>query len=277
MLPLLIEPENLQKLIAASDRKVVLIDLGKTERYAAEHLAGALLVTPGETQSPPPVPGLLPDLAALQTLFSRLGYTPDTHYVVYDDEGGGWAGRFIWMLDEIAHQHYSYLNGGLTAWKAAGLPLSQSVEQSSVTDITTVQLTASGKHTITKEALLECIAKEEVLVWDARSYGEYTGDKKNAARAGHIPGARHFEWTEAMDQQRALKLKDFETLRATLAERGISNAPLIATHCQTHHRSGLTYLLGKLLGFDNIVAYAGSWGEWGNDADTPIVTGPNPS
>ncbi|MDG1207545.1 MAG: sulfurtransferase, partial [Pseudomonadales bacterium] len=42
-------------------------------------------------------------------------------------------------------------------------------------------------------------------------------------------------------------------------------------HCQTHHRSGLTYLIGKILGFD-IRAYDGSWAEWGNDPTTPIET-----
>ncbi|MBT3564150.1 MAG: sulfurtransferase, partial [Gammaproteobacteria bacterium] len=39
----------------------------------------------------------------------------------------------------------------------------------------------------------------------------------------------------------------------------------------THHRSGLTYLIGKSLGYD-IKAYPGSWSEWGNHPDTPIET-----
>ena len=33
------------------------------------------------------------------------------------------------------------------------------------------------------------------------------GIKKFAERAGHIPGAVNFEWTEAMDQGRNLRLK----------------------------------------------------------------------
>ena len=33
--------------------------------------------------------------------------------------------------------------------------------------------------------------------------------------------------------------------------------------------SGLTYLVGKALGYD-IKAYDGSWSEWGNDPETPI-------
>lgn len=42
------------------------------------------------------------------------------------------------------------------------------------------------------------------------------------------------------------------------------------THCQTHHRSGFTYLVAKALGYPRVKGYAGSWGEWGNHPDTPV-------
>ncbi|HNG61229.1 MAG TPA: sulfurtransferase, partial [Cellvibrionaceae bacterium] len=42
----------------------------------------------------------------------------------------------------------------------------------------------------------------------------------------------------------------------------------IVTHCQAHHRSGFTYLVGKALGL-TIAAYDGGWAEWGNLAETP--------
>ncbi|UYM17926.1 sulfurtransferase [Endozoicomonas euniceicola] len=64
----------------------------------------------------PPATGKLPPVKQLEDLFSRLGYTGNEHIVVYDDEGGGWAGRFIWTLDVIGHKNYSYLNGGIHAW-----------------------------------------------------------------------------------------------------------------------------------------------------------------
>jgi thiosulfate/3-mercaptopyruvate sulfurtransferase len=48
----------------------------------------------------------------------------DAVYVVYDDEGGGWAGRFIWLLDVIGHSKYHYVDGGLPAWLAEGMPMS---------------------------------------------------------------------------------------------------------------------------------------------------------
>ena len=76
-----------------------------------------------------------------------------------------------------------------------------------------------------------------------------------------------------MDRDRSFRILDLNVLRERLAELGISTDKQIVTHCQTHHRSGFTYLLGKVLGFPNIKAYPGSWSEWGNLPDTPIEQG----
>jgi thiosulfate/3-mercaptopyruvate sulfurtransferase len=104
-------------------------------------------------------------------------------------------------------------------------------------------------------------------IWDARSPEEYMGTKVVAARGGHIPGAINIDWLEMMDRQRGLRLR--EDLAELITAKGFESSSKIMTHCQTHHRSGLTYLVGKMLDL-NIKAYHGSWSEWGNDSDTPI-------
>jgi thiosulfate/3-mercaptopyruvate sulfurtransferase len=108
------------------------------------------------------------------------------------------------------------------------------------------------------------------IIWDARSPEEFSGERLLAQRSGHIPHAVNYEWTLAMDKTNSLKIRDLAVIRAELAQLGISNEKTVITHCQTHHRSGFTYLIGRILGF-NIKAYAGSWSEWGNRPDTPIV------
>ena len=72
-----------------------------------------------------------------------------------------------------------------------------------------------------------------------------------------------------MDRSNYLRLKPLETLQTMLDDKNLTLGKTIVTHCQTHHRSGLSYLVGKMMGL-NIKAYDGSWSEWGNLIDTPI-------
>ena len=263
-LPLLIEPDQLASRLDAT--QLILVDLSSAERYAAGHIPGARFIDPKRTQlGLPPAPGLLPPPAALQQLFSELGHNPDAVYVVYDDEGGGWAGRFIWLLDMIGHSHYHCLDGGLHAWLAAELPLSTEVP-AAVNSPVSLQL--QDGPMASREYLQGRLGASDLAIWDARSPAEYRGEKVLAQKAGHIPGAVNFEWTAAMDQARNLRIR--QDMPAILSQLGITPDKEIITHCQTHHRSGLTYLIAKVLGYPRVKAYAGSWGEWGNHPDTPV-------
>jgi thiosulfate/3-mercaptopyruvate sulfurtransferase len=272
-LPLIIEPEQLARMLDTDNLR--LVDLCNPQNYAEHHLPGAVHVHPSETQhGMAPAPGLLPSAERLQSLVKYLGLSPQTQVVVYDDEGGGWAGRFIWLLDCIGHQHYSLLNGGLIAWINEGYPVTRAMpelvlpktahptEPYPITD-------QSQSFTITLPELVASLPDGRYNVWDARSPGEYRGERAMAMRSGHIPGAFNLEWTQAMDSNRNYRLKPLPQLRRVLQDCGLSEAKAVVTHCQTHHRSGLTYLIAKSLGYD-VKAYAGSWSEWGNRTDTPI-------
>jgi thiosulfate/3-mercaptopyruvate sulfurtransferase len=74
-----------------------------------------------------------------------------------------------------------------------------------------------------------------------------------------------------MSRDDSLRLRDPDILRAELAALGITADKTVVTYCQTHHRSGFTYLVGRILGFPSLKAYDGSWSEWGNLPDTPIA------
>lgn len=271
-LPLLIEPEQLAKLLPLNN--VLIIDQCKADTFIANHIPGAIHLDFKRLQlGQAPTPGALPTIENLEQVFSELGLTPDTHVICSDDEGGGWAGRLIWVLDTIGHTKYSYLNGGIIAWLEAGLPtesgdISPASSQYKITDI-------NAGYSFTKEQIIENLGQQNFAIWDARSAAEYSGDKVISKRGGHIPGAVNYEWTRGMDKARGLRINDLNAFRALLSDLGLDESKKIATHCQTHHRSGFTYLVGKILGFD-IRGYAGSWSEWGNDDNTPVTTGEQP-
>jgi thiosulfate/3-mercaptopyruvate sulfurtransferase len=269
MIPLVLEPKTLAELLGDDPQhsEYLIVDLCQDENYQRHHIPGAVHISPSELVSGvQPAVGKLPTLERLESLFSRIGYEPGKHIIAYDDEGGGWAGRFIWTLDVIGHKNsaYSYLNGGLIAWAQDQLPLTASVPETSETK---VSLTIHPEFIAEKEEVLASLDDANTQVWDARSPEEYMGTKVFAARGGHIPGAINLDWLELMDRHNGLRLR--EDIAELVTAKGFESSGKIITHCQTHHRSGLTYLVGKILDL-NIKAYHGSWSEWGNDSDTPI-------
>lgn len=265
-LPLLIEPEQLLERL--HDPALLIVDVSSQANYDAGHIPGALSVLPAQLQSGlRPAVGQLPATADLNHLLGNLGLSQDRHVVAYDDEGGGWAGRFIWTLDAVGHNNCSYLNGGIHAWRAAGLPVSQEQATARPTSFDAQLNTA-----VIAEAddILRQLGDPELGIWDARSAEEYAGTKVLAQRAGHIPGAVNIDWLELMDRQRDMRLVDLDMLADRLRECGLGPEKRIVTHCQSHHRSGLSYLVMKILGYPDIKGYHGSWSEWGNRDDTPI-------
>ncbi len=263
-LPLVIEPAELASRLNADE--LILVDLSPAARYAEGHIPGAHWIDSKRTQfGQPPAPGLVPELAQLENLFSELGHHADAVYVVYDDEGGGWAGRFIWLLDVIGHPHKHFLNGGLQAWNEEGRELSQEVP---AVQAKPVQLSLHGEPTASRDYLQSRLGAADLAVWDARSPLEFSGEKVLAARGGHVPGAVNFEWTAGMDPQRGLRIRS--DMAEELEALGITKDKEVITHCQTHRRSGFTYVVAKALGYPRVRAYAGSWSEWGNLPDTPI-------
>ena len=268
-LPLIIEPSQLVPEL--NQENLLILDLGKLDTYQNAHVPGAVHVPPADIQlGVPPAPGLLPEKERLSLLFSRLGLTPDTHVVVYDDDGGPWAGRMIWVLDAIGHQHYSFLNGGIHAWLSEQCPVEAAPNTPKESDYQVEQINTDV--TIDKQQLESAINDQSIQIWDARSYAEYTGEKAVSKRGGHLPGAKSYEFSRALDTDRHLRLRDLEQVKQELNELGINGEQTIVTHCQTHRRSGLTYVICKELGWP-VQAYAGSWSEWGNDPNTPIETG----
>lgn len=265
-LPRLVAPEEFVAHLRDSNLRIV--DLSQPRVYMQAHVPGAVHVDFRLTQAGTfPAPGALPSAAAISELLSMIGLTPEMHVVAYDDEGGGWAGRFLWLLTMVGHTNWSYLDGGIHAWLAAGLPIEQDVTE---VEPSAYQAHISGDASVDKTYLRLHLGDPDLVIWDARSRDEYLGVRALAARGGHIPGAVNLDWIECMDRSRALRLRDPGELRATLAALGITADKEIVTHCQTNHRSGLTWLVGTLLEFPRMRAYPGSWSEWGNDPSLPV-------
>jgi len=251
------------------NNNLLIIDVCKKETWQQAHIPSAVHIDyPQILRVKKPVMGLLPDAAEFETLMRSLGLNSDTHVVAYDDEGGGKASRLLWTLEAYGHQQYSLLNGGLIAWANEGWPLTTEIATPSTGNFcaaTELSSVVSSRDTVIKN-----IQNEQFQLLDARSLAEYTGEKKFAARGGHIPSAIHFDWMETMELTHNGRLKTPTQLNEALSQRGFSKDKHITCYCHTHHRSALSFIILKSLGYTDISGYPGSWSDWGNDNDTPI-------
>lgn len=266
-LPLLIDPAELASQLGAPD--LLIVDLNQPSVYTRAHLPGAVPLDYGRIVTPrPPAMALLPGAEQLADALGSIGLTPERHVVAYDDEGNGRASRFLWTLDAIGHPGgASLLDGGLRAWLAERRPT-----ESGMPAIASARypVKIGGDVVADKDYVRAHLDDPSVVLVDSRSAEEYAGTMKRAGRAGHIPGAVNYNWTDAMDPARHLRLREPAELKRALGALGVTPDKEVITYCQTHHRSAHTYMVLKILGYPRIRSYPGSWSEWGNLPDTPI-------
>lgn len=265
-IPLILDAEDVAGLLG--DDRIVIVDLSKEENYEAGHIPGAVYIEAADlSDSKPPVMGLLPPEDALARVLSQAGIRPDHHVIAYDGENNLKASRFLWTLDVIGHRGFSLLNGGLNAWLDAGYEIDDALPNVAPSGY---PVEYGAEHVADKHYILEHLNDPDVIVLDARSELEYNGVDRRAARGGHIPGARHLDWSRTVIGGGDFRFRPVDEVRALYFHEGVYSDKEVIVHCHTHMRSSHTYILLKALGFERIRGYPGSWSDWGNDPETPI-------
>ena len=259
-----------EALIESGDyQQALVVDLGTVERYSQQHLPGAVhLPYEAIVSNAPPVSGLMPTAANISATLASIGYSPERAVLAYDDAGGGKAGRLLYTLHALGHHNIRIIDGGLGAWITAGGALTNETPDVEATDFYSDY---AGNAVATSAEILAKLDDPATVLLDTRNRSEFFGDVARAERGGHIPGAVHYEWTQAMDPGHQQRLRDLDSIRTELASIGVTPDREVIVYCQTHHRSAHTYALLKELGFDNVKGYPGAWSEWGNDLNLPIA------
>ncbi len=266
-IPLVLEPSAAASLLGTEGVRTV--DLCKAESYRQGHLPGAVhLEYAALVAARPPAAGALPSDEQLGRALAGAGVTPQHHVIAYDDEGGGRAARLLWTLHVLGHRRCSLLDGGRAAWANAGLALDRRAERPAPGRY---PARAGDRGIADKAYILARLGDPGTVLLDARSAQEYDGTKKRAEKVGHIPGAVNWEWTEATDPARDRRLRPAARLRATLHALGVTPDKEVVVYCHTHHRSALSFVVLRHLGFPAVRGYDGSWSEWGNSPDTPVA------
>ncbi len=174
--------------IAARLLRMRRTDSGPT---AAAHIPFAVFADLATDLSGPLIAGVsgrhpLPDPAVLAATFGRWGIGNATQVVAYDAANGAFAARAWWLLRWLGHARVAVLNGGLSAWQAAGYELKSGVEHRSPTRF---EPRATLTRTVSAQDILD--RGETMVLLDARSEIRFRGELEPIDPvAGHIPGAR---------------------------------------------------------------------------------------
>lgn len=264
--------------LSASLDKVnpTLLDI-RNKGYDDSHVDGALWAPYKIFRGPKINPGELVDIEALEASLELLGLEYNDPIVIISEgdtnSDFGAAARVYWTLKSTGFKDLTILNGGRIAWKTAKLPMNNTVETATPSNL---ELSFDDKWFADTNDVASIVQDNSpgVLV-DARLTEFYEGDKshKAAKRPGTLPGAINQSYASFFEKDAAAisPIKDVNSLRSTL---GLGGDEEVISFCNTGHWAATHWFaLSELAGLENSKLYAASMVEYSN-SDLPMENTP---
>jgi thiosulfate/3-mercaptopyruvate sulfurtransferase len=245
--------------------------------YQSSHIPSARflhLATLADTDDPRPA--LAPTLDQFRGHMAALGVRREESIVLYDDSPHHTSARAWWLFRLFGAERVAILDGGLAAWRAAGLPL-----ETGKGDFSAIPPGATGfvhRH----DEMIRSLDQVRALIddpraqlVDARGAPRFSGaeaDPRAGVAPGHIPGSVNLPYKQMFDDEG--RWKRGAALADAFAEAGVDPArPLVFT-CGSGITAADLLFGAHLLGRNDTALYDGSWSEWGADPATPKAIGP---
>ena len=266
-------------LVIADCRFVLTDPEAGRKAYERDHIPGAVYFDLEKDLSAPrsaPVEGRpprggrhpLPAVEEMAALFGAAGIGDGVMVVCYDDQRGSMAARLWWMLRYLGHREVALLDGGYSAWRTLGKPV-------------TAELPAPKPRTFVPRPVASMIATmDEVrtlsaagsgVIVDSRAPERYRGDVEPLDPvAGHIPGAINLPWDGNLDGEG--KMLSPHELSGRFAKVRAEARPIVV-HCGSGVTGCLNILAMERAGIQGAKLYVGGWSEWCADPQNPVVRG----
>lgn len=281
---LLVEPAWLAEL--GDDPRVLVIDMREPTSFIEAHVPGAVNLPVGAiTATVDRVPFEL-DVERVTAALGGIGLESDHTVVIYDDLGMMNAARLFWTLEYLGHADVRLLNGGWNAWQEVGGPVEEGPVEATASD---PEFSVVPERLIDIDEIAQRLDDPALVIADARSREEFIGAFTFSGRAGRIPGAVHLPWFDALTGGDVVpttqpgwqaeltdpdveRMKSAAELQTWLSGAGLSPDMEIVAYCQTLWRGAHLYFVLRLMGYENVRGYDGSWAQW-SVTDLPIETG----
>src|SRR5918997_6275035 len=248
--------------------------VGARDEYDREHLPGSVFVdwTTDIVDPDHQVKAQLAPADRFAEAMSQRGIGNETNVVVVDHTGGHFATRLWWALKYYGHDRVAVLDGGFNRWKSLGLPLTDAVP-----DVQPQDFTARERSSLRVEVedLLARVDERLGLIVDARDSAQYSGEIRRSERGGHIPTAVNVPAKSLVNDDGTWK-SDNE-LRGVLEAAGVRTGMPVVAYCNGGvTATGILFALDRI-GHDAWANYDGSWNEWGERVELPVVEGGDPA
>jgi thiosulfate/3-mercaptopyruvate sulfurtransferase len=272
------------KSLAGLDRDDLVVvdcrfDLGDTawgeSSYSAAHIPGASYLHLDRDLSGPVTPASgrhpLPDPEDFAKRLGSIGVGDGCQLVACDQGNGAYAARLWWLARWIGLRDVAVLDGGLAAWRAAGLPLDQSIPARPIRSITP---RVDALAWLGSDAIDELRSKPGHLLLDARGAERFAGRNETIDPvAGHVPGARSHPFTLNLGADGRFLGRD-ALRRHWLTVLGSLPSSAVVAMCGSGVTACHNLLALEHAGLGGGRLYAGSWSEWIRDPRRPIAVGP---
>jgi thiosulfate/3-mercaptopyruvate sulfurtransferase len=252
-----------------NDANIRIVDL-RPRGYAEGHIPGAVWLDNNAIRIAKRPPTFLPTPAEFEELMASLGISNRTRVIAYDERGGIYAARLWWILNHYGHNNVALLDGGWTKWTA-------DQEAATVAVISppraVFKVGAGTVKVATADEVRAAINKSGVKLVDARTQGEIDGkDLRGIKRGGYIESSVPVYWEDTLE----LATRTFRSapeIQKLYRDRGITAGDDVIVYCQVGMRASHDLFTLALIGHDltKLRNYYGSWEEWGNRDDTPIL------
>ena len=201
---------------------------------------------------------------------SRIGIGDGVGVVLYDRAMNMWAARVWWLLRHFGFDNAVVLDGGWTAWVAAGYAVSTAAPNyPPATFVPNVrpQLIAD------KQRVLAATENNKSCLINALDPDEFAGrPPQRYARSGRIPSSANVPFAVTADPESQIFATD-ETLTSLYRDAGAEQADEVICYCGGGIAACSTALTLTRLGYDNVAVYDGSMSEWTSDPDLPVASG----
>jgi len=214
-----------------------------------------------------------------EELLRAKGIDDSTTVVFYGDKNNWWATYAYWVFQLFGFTNSKILDGGRMKWEKEGREMTTDVPTFSATSYKAKQRDEKAIRAFFSQVREHSEAGKQLV--DVRSPDECSGIKthmpdypqEGTLRGGHIKGAKSVPWARAANPDGSFKTAD--ELRAIYEqEQGLKPDDDVVVYCRIGERSSHTwFVLTRLLGYENVRNYDGSWTEWGNAVRAPIEKG----